>query len=498
MQKVKNKKRLFIGLIALVAVIVIGSLVVRGENFTAMIQGITVEQPKFSPDMLKFGGWYCYNEDCETENPSYVIITRPIFVTAIQDFVDWKRGHGFNVGVLTVEYINTIQNENNPAKNIRETIKDFAQNHNTKYFVLIGDTKITTNNLNFGNQDPNVMYDMTAEWNVPSGYYCRYDLYQTNPDYAECIEVTDLYYADFDDSAWAENADGYIMRGIYSNGYWHNGTNFIKYQPNYQTGEFLTIDPRILDFETIVARIPIRTPEEFDNVFNKMQNYSLTSAYDFLGFHSLTDIQSSYQQVCVHQGISDEEFASKVSNCAGSYPIKRLIDNKFGFHMTYQCIDDSDPAQMDIAENLILNGQNILGPLFHGWYYQMDPITLNNIDQFVYIFPAWISHSCRIGAFSHRDSDTISEALFKAEKGPAFFISSTNKYFFFKDSLEGKTVGEAFYNVGEVITRYTSVSNPLFGDPSLKIFKSPKTIEIGPIKPDASKDIFFREIIRPI
>jgi hypothetical protein len=45
-----------------------------------------------------------------------------------------------------------------------------------------------------------------------------------------------------------------------------------------------------------------------------------------------------------------------------------------------------------------------------------------------------------------------------------------NEYAFLKGSMEGMTVGEAFYNLNESILMVRSANNILFGDPSLKLF----------------------------
>ena len=159
-------------------------------SYETILNGDNIEQQYFSELPVNLNG-LCYNKDCESEDPDYLIITRPLFVSAIQDFIEWKENDGYNVGVLTVEYINTMKTEDNPSKNIREMIKDYKKKHSTKYFLLIGDTISTDSN---GNVDINEMYRMDYDWNVPSGHYCRIDIFsgewhpEDNNDYTKCVE----------------------------------------------------------------------------------------------------------------------------------------------------------------------------------------------------------------------------------------------------------------------------------------------------------------------
>lgn len=423
----------------------------------------------------------CYNEECEVENPNYLIITRPIFVNTIQDFIKWKKENGYEVGVLTVEYINTIENQDNPAKNIREIIKEFSNNHDTDYFLLIGDT-ISGDSVESANIKE--MYKMDYSWNVPSGYYCRQDIFygkwfpESNYDYSKCIEISDLYYADFDDEAWEENEDGYIMRGIYSNSYRYNGSEFIKIEHAFSADKYSEIlgeDSRSLDFETIVARIPIRNPNEFQNVFNKIKNYKPVTAFDHLADATLDNgIDEIYETSCSLPEVSEDDYAKYDSNCAQNTTLSKNILINGGISYSFQKFDLSNTDEYNLAQNLILNESNILNPFFHGSHNSISVFQNTDIDKFLNIFPAWISASCLIGTFSVGNDDSLSEYLIKGNNGPAFVIHPTNQYYFYKDLMAGKTVGEAFYNVNKTISRYTAVSNNLFGDPSLKIFGSKK------------------------
>ncbi|MFA4891223.1 MAG: C25 family cysteine peptidase [Candidatus Gracilibacteria bacterium] len=434
-------------------------------------------------------GWdgYCLDSECNNKNPTFVIITRPLFIDAIQDFVEWKITNGFTVGVLTLEYINQIYSEGNPAKNMKEEIKNFANNHSTKYFLLIGDT-ISSNSEDGYDQDVDLMYNMANDWNVPSGYFCSKEVVDPDNDginnYSpDCINPTDIYYADFNDEDWKENEDGYIVRGSQANSYWYDGSSFKSFFGSDNTvWGYSEVEESELDFETIVARIPIREPEEFSNIFNKIKNFEPVDTVSLLMDVTLMDESeidgdegSNYKTFCSYPGVSADELATYLTWCADDYTmLKNLVQNESG-NFVYETFNiDSVVNGSDgyvKAKNKLLNETNIVIPFFHGGHSSIGALYEDDVGGFENIFPAWIMSSCSIGTFAFGTKDSLVEVLIKGAKGPAFLIKPLNKYYFFKDSLEGKTVGEAFYNPGKVIFRKTGENQDnLIGDPSLKIF----------------------------
>lgn len=500
MKITKNKK--FVGMLIFLGVVFLGFYAAD----TAVFQGyltrniLYVDQksnqrisdiPKININTLNIKYGLCYDQKCETEKPDYVIITRPVFLDVLEGFIQWKQKNGFKVGVLTVDYIHNKNKKSNPAQSIREEIKKYTKDKATKYFVLIGDTStsyLSSDDISSTRGfHPELAYDLTVPWNVPTGHYCSPVSYLSNDPlkkgkYDQCSIGTDLYYADFDDDNWKENADGFIMRGQYSNGYWYNGKNFVKYTSDLSPDN----DDRVLNFETIVARIPIRKPEEFKNIFNKFKNLQTSNSFEYLSDSSLITLEKAtkdYNMECNFPNISNDQIAEKVLNCSQNQILfKKLIEAKekiFSF--------TSFPPQVDSDLIKVLdkfsNTKSVLFPLFHGGANEIalgDKSLIYSYENksnaksfFKNIFPIWISSSCNISIFGNsgpnEDVDSLSEAVFKAEKGPVLFVVPTNYYVFLKDILDGKTVGEAFYNKGQTVARYTSVSNPLFGDPSLKL-----------------------------
>ena len=125
--------------------------------------------------------------------------------------------------------------------------------------------------------------------------------------------------------------------------------------------------------------------------------------------------------------------------------------------------NDQSKAVNDIWQTI-----GILFPHFHGNHAV--GVINSTMSDYQNIFPAWMVNSCAIVTFSLWNEDSLTEAQFKAAKGPAFIIHPTNLYKFFNDALNGASVGEAFYNVDKTYVRYFSNSNNLFGDPSLHLF----------------------------
>ena len=390
----------------------------------------------------------CYDAKCAGEDPDYVIITRPLFLEEIQNFIEWKTNQGFKVGVLTVDYIDSIRTKSNPTENVREIIKDYSTSHSTDYFLLIGDTTV-------GKQEsPESMYDLELKWNVPSGNLCNTYDDKEGQKCADDWQATDLYFADFDNEPW-KKIDG----GYYGGNQTVNGIEFSDFPS--------------LEFETIVGRIPIREPEEFENIFYKMKNYPSVKAFDFYGsiFKKISycDIGdfSSYDEAALY-GLED---------CRNSPGIIKDLMESNGIDFNYDFFDVFDELlgkynelEVEAGKKLLLSEENLVLPHYHGGVSSIESLDTDDVQNFKHIFSAWIVESCNISFFADGDSESLSESLLKAPKGPAFVLRLPNTYAFLKGSMEGMTVGEAFYNINEPILMVRSGNNILFGDPSLKLF----------------------------
>lgn len=409
---------------------------------------------------------YCLNEECESESVTFVIITRPIFLETIYEFINWKVESDFSVGVLTVDYIHSEKAESNPSKSMKTMITDFALERNTEYFLLIGDTTTAESGIEIENEwatgserniegkDIQNMYDLSIPWNVPSGYICEEEYYLEG-ECAYSSQVTDLYFADLDNEIWQENAEGYIVIPIIT-------FNSIENDPDYPT----------LDFETIIARISIRDATEFSNIFNKFKSYEPSNTLDYLLSPELGGTTEENYWCSEEVYESEEQAALSKESCREDRWIIRNLLEREGYIVDIYSFDPANLIEVQNAQNQIYHETNNVLELFHGSYDGFSIIYLEDVSNFSTVFPLLIPKSCYVGAFANPYySETVIEKLFKQEKGPAIIASPPNQYLFFKSSIQGKTVGEAFYNPGvsnAVIVM--SASNVLFGDPSLKVF----------------------------
>jgi hypothetical protein len=437
------------------------------ENQISVVstQPITEPPQVIEPSITKD---YCLNSECQSEISDYVIITRPKFIDAIEEFVTWKDIQGFDVGIITVEYINDNYSGSDISRKMKNLIKEFANNRGTKYFVLIGDAaQSSTVNPEL---DRNVLFNLNYDWNVPSAYFCSISAYNTaGGSYSSCILGTDLFYADFDEEGWQENTDGYIMRGIYSyNHYLRNG-ELIRYTHDSD-------DPHILDFETIIARIPIREASEFENIFYKLRNYQ-PAGFDLITSVELFNEEENIERFnaeCVSDFFTTDYLKGKTYNCTDNpYANIKYLEEKDSRTSRY-IFDITDITEQSLAKNQILNNRKNAIISFHGYLNYIEVFHESDVESFTSIFPVWMPHSCNMSKFTRGHTDVLAERIFKAQKGPAMVIFPTNQFDFLKNVLNGKTVGEAYYNINTVIPRYTTDHKILFGDPSLKIYGSSK------------------------
>lgn len=410
----------------------------------------------------------CYDEDCLNEDPTYIIITRPLFLDTIQDFIQWKTDAGFEVGILTVDYIAESWGDENLAVSMKKAIQKYAEDHSTEYFLLIGDTTTgETEEYNQGYADKSNtienMYNLDLEWNVPSGNRCSPSI---EVDYANVNEVdcedewipTDIYFADFDDESWELIEDGYFV-------------DWANYQHMLEHTSFAEAD-LLVDYETIVARIPIREPEEFENIFYKIKNFEEVKAFDYISTMSEeTFISSDCSSYMSANDASYEEGAKNKQGCfSSSTAIWQELIESYEYNFNFQYFDGDDDARLALASDALDKEENIIIIHSHGSVGGIEFYGKDDVNNFENIFALYISMSCNISWFAYPDDEVFAEALIKGEKGPAFYAQPMNDYFFYKGLLDGKTIGEAFYNVGEELAGYKTVSNPLFGDPSLPLF----------------------------
>lgn len=385
----------------------------------------------------------CSNEDCKNENTvDYLIISRPLFEDALQPFVKWKSDNGFKIGFVTVDYIDANYSGHNVAEKIKKLIGEYSLH--VDYFLFVGDTEVWKLDSEFKWQvdtDSDILenldgaYDLDKKWNVPAGYVVLGE-----QDGEKSMMLSDLYYADLNN--WDDDGDGITDVQAFS---------------------------EIFSFETMVGRWPVRTPEELENVILKTMDVKVSNMMDFWGSDEWRELynQQDIDKYCINAPANFLDQGSITTEC-----VMHLIfgyDSNTSFTMNYVPLEDISAGNLSFAD-YFLNTERPIFANFHGSLFGIDGLTVNDVDKFTRIIPLYVPQACSMVHYYLRSVDALSEALVKAEKGPATLAVPPNSYFFFKQLAQGKTIGEAFYPKEQkwTLNRWYSM---LFGDPSLKIFE---------------------------
>jgi len=386
----------------------------------------------------------CTNQQCLNSNIDYLIITRPIFNESgyFQDFVKWKKDNGFKVGLLTVEWIN----KNYSGKNVAEKIKNAIYDNNfnggkKKYVLLVGDTQENLpTNFDGDWYEPTEMYDLNKEWNVPTGVFLTTvsDMYGVY----NYMSFSDLYFADKDELPL--NSSGH---------------------------PFIQPPDTFFDFEMIVGRLPIRFPAEINNILKKSQIVKPVSEVNFVLDTNLN--KPLQEDKCKDPSIlesGDIEKINKDTECYTdlNYSTDKALLNS-GISLNKNILDVFNSTELEQARSLIFNNSGVLLVNSHGLHTLNEMFSNADVSKFKNIFPLYVAASCMNNAFYDGAIDSLTETLLKSEKGPAVVLGLLDRYFFYKDLLNGKSVGEAFFSSLK-LHRGQWILQDLLGDPSLKIF----------------------------
>jgi hypothetical protein len=119
----------------------------------------------------------CTDAEClATERIDYLIVTRPVFVDALQDFIAWKTENGYSVGVVSVDWLDVAFEGDHLAERMKagmHQIRRSSAPSGTMYALLVGDTVIDLDDFAVGAVLDS--YDLTIPWNTPTGFYRRLD-----------------------------------------------------------------------------------------------------------------------------------------------------------------------------------------------------------------------------------------------------------------------------------------------------------------------------------
>ncbi|MBI5047239.1 hypothetical protein HZC07_05935 [Candidatus Micrarchaeota archaeon] len=372
-------------------------------------------------------GYNCINGNCSS-NLDYIIITRPMFLESLNEFISFKKSQGYRVGVLTAEWINTSNQKTLLADKIKDKIQFFRKS-GIKYFLLVGDASVSINYASSNTLPPTYHLEMDSletNWSIPTGYYYR-DL--PGETYVQ-EEFTDVFFAD--PNNWDPD---------------NNGVN----------GAINSASSNWQDF-AYVGRWSVRNASEVKTITQKTllaERNIASNKYDreilMLADNTLASPQTGSTDSCQEKFLFDDYsedvfgFMSK-SSCESNFSaVAADLKSEARFY-TF----DSSGNQKNQFERLFFSSNNlIVDEMFHGNQNLISAAgtryTNNDTTRFQNVFPVLAETSCLVGTFYLGQTDSFNEALLKEKNGPAIIVQPENTYIFYKKLREGSTIGEAFY-----------------------------------------------------
>jgi hypothetical protein len=357
----------------------------------------------------------------------FLIITRPMFVNSLTEYIRFKESLAFEVYVVTGEWIQDYVAGSDVRLQIRNCLRNYYYLAGVKYALLIGDSVDIQEPYNPTTYQAPPPPTLSEAWNLPAGYY-HWTL-ENFPTYST------LFYADLSNKL------------IYSE------NDFVPGYPGYYA--FLG------DYKIYVGVIPARSTGDLECVLDKTINCKAANLLTFV-----------YSFDCYSQ-FNYQEFL-EIKSLAGAGVSMDLF--------VFQDAQDTT-GKMDIYSALF-EREGIIMEYGHGNLNQfvIGTTWITNADaaRFKFITPLFGESSCYVQAY--QSGDCLDEAFLRTPKGPAVMMSGTPTggppappgklslltQGFWKDLLEGKTIGQAFYD-----HCFEAGTNPLhlFGDPSLVVVK---------------------------
>lgn len=390
----------------------------------------------------------CYNNGCKvgSERFNFLIITRPMFVKKdLNAFITWKNSKGFNVGLMTADFIAENYAGENIGIKIRNAIQSMKDSNGVAFVLLIGDTgPINTVEGEDNYREAVILssYSLTIPWNVPTMYYDRLGTDKT------ALIPSDLPYT---------TTYSWITPPIVNPT--SNELNFVA--------------------RLYLGRWPLRTTEELKQVIQKTMSAPLIQKLQLIQDSSLAVPMNEHCRTWP----PDNRFEFFCYLDAFNVAKTRLFEGKIPY--TSDNINTADTEIATNALNLILSTPSDTALLegFHGGHISLIIgrsylSAMTNVNDFFNVFPVFYSESCGMGAYFNapngNDVDSLAEALIKSDKGPVIYVQPPNPYYFFENLLNSKAIGEAFY-AGTNVYVYGPNSFYLFADPSLILYNRPSS-----------------------
>lgn len=383
----------------------------------------------------------CRNAACAATTFDYLIVTRPMFVDALQPFAAWKTDAGHRVGLVTVEWLDTSQAGDHLAARMKAGMHALAGSSGVRWVLLVGDTAMAPWDFSIDNVLGSL--DLDQSWNVPIGWYRR-----VASDPAGEVLPADAYFVENRD--WDVDGDGLNMRA-----------------ENRETGE------GTLAATIFLGRWPVRNTGEVAALTAKTKAASPADDILFTADASLADgVTTSCREWPPgrFQGFFcylDTMVTARTRLFEGSAP-----------HLATELriVDLTDATAADAALASLLDVDGVAVVSFHGNYdcWGLTAGTCVGSDRisFEHVFPLLEAEACLVGEFYFADGRSLAESLLLAPTGPAVFTQAPNPVLFLEAIRNGTPVGEAFWVTAATYLYYP---NPIriLGDPSLVVLQTP-------------------------
>lgn len=383
----------------------------------------------------------CRDADCLKTTFDYLIVTRPMFVDALQPFAAWKTDAGHHVGLVTVEWLDTSQAGDHLAARMKAGMHALADGSGVRWVLLVGDTAMAAWDFSIDNVLGSLALDQP--WNVPTGWYRR-----VAGDQPGEVLPADAYFVENRD--WDVEGDGLNMRA-----------------ENRETGE------GTLAATIFLGRWPARTTDEVAALTAKTKAASPADDILFTADASLADGLST--SCSEWPPARFKEFFCYLDTMVTART-RFFGDNAPHLATELRIVDLADAAAADAALASLIGVDGVAVVSFHGNYdcwglTAGDCVGIDRIG-FEHVFPLLEAEACLVGEFYFADGRSLAEALLLAPTGPAVFTQAPNPVLFLEAIRNGAPVGEAFWSTA---ASYLYYPNPIriLGDPSLVVLRTP-------------------------
>jgi hypothetical protein len=329
--------------------------------------------------------------------PGFLIVTRPLFVSSLLEYINWKHAKGFEVYVVTAEWIDAHVPGDDLVLKIRNCIRHYVKSVGLRFDLLIGDSV----NFDFNHVPPQPV--LSEPWNLPVGCYRR----ASDGGY----EPTSAFFSDPSDN--------------------------------------VEIDPLPRKYPVATGVIPVRIPAELDNVLYKTMNATRTRQISII---ISEDVDSVYKENWYYAlqalGGPGITFSRSVfgTSATESQVLAAIFEQpgvvvEYGHGSHYDFV--IGPIAVDSTDAHLFQ---YINPLFI------------MISCRIFAYPS--VNECLIEAFlkSERGPAIITNEILSS--GPATDMS-VSEVGFWQDLFAGKSIGQAIYdNCNDILARFYLFGDP--------------------------------------